>query len=156
MKNFAIALSFFLLAAAHAATVKSVPTTELGEPSMLGRYNEGRAAEVLVAAIPRAGALDLWVIVQSTSNYSLSYNFPLGQVTSLDGVLQVGQGKYEILVGVNGVPESLGFDVDVSDALLDLASTGCIRASCIPTRSTIEVERFELTAADSAEEATQE
>ncbi len=156
MKKFALAFSFFLLAAAHAATVKSVPTTELGEPSMLGRYNEGRAAEVLVAAIPTAGALDLWVIVQSTSNYSLSYSFPLGQVTSLDGVSQVGEGKFEILVGVNGVAESLGFDVDVSDALNDLSNPGCFRASCIPTRSTIEVERFELTAADSAEDATQD
>ena len=156
MKNLALALSFFLLAAAHAATVRSVPTTELGEPSMLGRYNEGTAANVLVAAIPTAGALQLWVLVQSSSNYSLTFDFPLGQITSLDGVSQVGEGKYEILVGVNGVPESLGLDVDVSVALNDLASPGCIRASCIPTRSTIEVERFELAATDSAEEATQD
>ncbi len=147
MKHLSFVFALFLLGSAHAATVRSVPTTELGEPSMLGRYSEGRDGEVLVAAIPKNGALELWVIVKSRSNYSATFDFTLGTVTSLDGVLQVGEGQYEITAGVNGVAESVGFEVDVSDALRDLPEGGMYGGRSSrggPARSTIEVERHDL------------
>lgn len=157
MKHLSFLFGLFFLTAAQAAVVRSVPSSELGEPSMLGRYDEGRDGEVLIAAIPKNGALELWVIVQSRSNYSVSYDFPLGKITSLDSVEQMGDGEFQILVGVDGVPESKGVEVDVTEALRDIETgPGLYRGRQSAPRATIDVEwvAVEAEAGDASTEVT--
>ncbi len=145
-----LVILLLVVGTAQAETIRNVYGVELPDPVMLGRYDEANQAEVLVAAIPRNGGLELWVIVQSKQNFSLSWSFPLGAISSLASVEELGDGEYEIVVGLNGEQTSQAIAMDVSDALEDLESALYARDRS-PRKSSISVERSAVAVEPSAE-----